>query len=100
MSIRLANLNVDWSGTDATTPEGHILAVGLDQAGHLRVALYAGSTPNDDAYRGSLLIPPDNHGQRYLPDRTTAYGPGGAFVTAVGDQTAMLARLADRGAEQ
>lgn len=99
--IRLADLTLSWAGTDGTTPKGHTLAVGTDRAGLLRVCLYAGDTPSDNAFRGSLLIPPDNHQQRFLPDRTTAYGPGGGFVTSIGDHTAMLARLAaDRTTEK
>jgi hypothetical protein len=92
--IHFADLDVDWIGVDSTTPEGHVLATGTDRAGLLRVCLYAGDKPSDDAFRGSLLIPPDGHTQQYLPSQTTAYGPGGGFVTNIGDQAAMLARLA------
>lgn len=95
-AIRLADLNVQWTGADATAPRGHTLVQGVDSAGNLRLCLYAGAAPSDDTFRGSLLIPPDNHGQQFLPTRTTAYGPGGAYVTSSGDHTAMLARLADR----
>ncbi|MFE9252901.1 hypothetical protein [Streptomyces sp. NPDC007088] len=94
-SIRLADLTTNWSGVDSTTPDGHTLVTGLDSAGHLRVCLYRGGTPSDSGFRGSLLIPPDGHDQRFLPTRTTAYGPCGAFVTSVGDHTSMLARLAN-----
>ncbi|MFI1203542.1 hypothetical protein ACH4VR_29620 [Streptomyces sp. NPDC020883] len=95
-AIRLADLDIHWAGTDHTTPDGHVLLLGVDRGGLLRLALYDGDTPSDDAFCGSLLIPPDNHQQRYLPTRTTAYGPSGAWVTNSGDQASMLARLADR----
>ncbi|MYU24615.1 hypothetical protein [Streptomyces sp. SID8352] len=93
-TIRLADLDVRWTGTDNTTPTGHVLVLGIDSLGMLRVCLYAGDAPSDATFRGSLLIPPDGHTQRYLPTQTTAYGPTGAFVTSIGDQTAMLNRLA------
>ncbi|MDP9953147.1 MULTISPECIES: hypothetical protein [Streptomyces] len=95
MSIRLADLNIRWTGTDDTTPDGHVLALGTGSAGLLRLCLYAGVSPADDQFRGSLLLPPDGHQQTFLPARTTAYGPGGAWVTSSGDQTSMLARLAN-----
>ncbi|MET9053329.1 hypothetical protein ABZW50_19505 [Streptomyces bacillaris] len=95
MSIRLADLDVRWTGTDDTTPDGHVLVLGIDTAGLLRLCLYAGDTPADDRFRGSLLIPPDGHRQTFLPTRTNAYGPGGAWITSSGDQTSMLARLAN-----
>ncbi|TKS96316.1 hypothetical protein [Streptomyces lasalocidi] len=98
-AVRLADLTIVWTGTDSVTPAGHVLVHGVDSTGLHRLCLYAGDTPNDDAYRGHLLIPPDNHGQRYLPTRTTAYGPGGAYVSSIGDHTAMLARLANRDAK-
>lgn len=94
-AIKLADLNVHWTGTDSTTPAGHVLVLGVDSLGTLRLCLYKGSQPDDAAFRGSLLIPPDGHSQRHLPTRTTAYGPTGAFVTSHGDQTAMLQRLAE-----
>ncbi|CAK7288557.1 hypothetical protein [Streptomyces misionensis] len=99
-TVRLADLTPVWSGTDDTTPAGHVLVHGIDSAGLHRLCLYAGDTPSDDAYRGHLLIPPDNHGQDFLPSRTTAYGPGGAYVTSTGDHTFMLARLADHNDEK
>ncbi|MGW9401462.1 hypothetical protein [Streptomyces sp. NPDC055642] len=95
MSIRLADLTVRWTGTDSTTPAGHVLVLGVDSLGVLRLCLYKGSQPDDATFRGSLLIPAEGHNQRHLPTRTTAYGPTGAFVTCHGDQTAMLQRLAD-----
>ncbi|MEU2315138.1 hypothetical protein [Streptomyces albidoflavus] len=94
--IRLANLKIHWTGVDDTTPDGHVLVTATDSLGNLRVCLYAGDEPSDDTFRGSLLIPQDNHGQAFLPTQTTAYGPGGGFVTTIGDQTDMLARLARR----
>ena len=93
-AIKLADLDVRWTGTDSTTPAGHVLVLGVGPLGVLRLCLYKGSQPDDAAFRGSLLIPPDGHNQRHLPTRTTAYGPTGAFVTSQGDQTAMLHRLA------
>ncbi|MFF6966278.1 hypothetical protein ACFY9G_23285 [Streptomyces anthocyanicus] len=93
--IKLADLNVRWTGVDSTTPAGHVLVLGVDPLGVLRLCLYKGSQPDDAAFRGSLLIPPDGHQQSHLPRRTTAYGPGGAFVTSSGDHTAMLQRLAE-----
>ncbi|MFJ9037974.1 hypothetical protein ACIRF8_15445 [Streptomyces sp. NPDC102406] len=93
-AINLADLDVRWTGTDSTTPAGHVLVLGVDSLGVLRLCLYKGTQPDDNAFRGSLLIPLDGHGQRHLPIRTTAYGPTGAFVTSVGDQEAMLHRLA------
>ncbi|KOG78709.1 hypothetical protein ACZ90_70685 [Streptomyces albus subsp. albus] len=96
MSIRLADLDIRWTGTDDTTPDGHVLALGTDSAGLLRLCLYAGDTPADDQFRGSLLLPSDGHRKSFLPTRTTAYGPGGAWVTSGGDQTSMLARLANQ----
>ncbi|WP_405461640.1 hypothetical protein OG786_29390 [Streptomyces sp. NBC_00101] len=96
MTIRLADLAISWTGTDATTPDGHVLVLGTDQLGMLRLCLYAGDTPSDDQFRGSLLIPPDGHGQAFLPTRTTAYGPTGAYVASNGDQTSLLARLANQ----
>ncbi|MEU9761833.1 hypothetical protein AB0D98_19215 [Streptomyces sp. NPDC047987] len=95
MSIRLADLDICWTGTDGTTPDGHVLALGIDNAGLLRLCLYAGDAPADNQFRGSLLIPPDGHQEAFLPTRTTAYGPSGAWVTSSGDQTGMLARLAN-----
>ncbi|MFD3999860.1 hypothetical protein [Streptomyces rubiginosohelvolus] len=95
MSIRLTDLDIHWTGTDATTPDGHVLVLANDTAGLLRLCLYAGDTPADAQFRGSLLVPPDGHQQTFLPTRTTAYGPGGAWVTSSGDQTSMLARLAN-----
>ncbi|HEY9371881.1 hypothetical protein [Streptomyces sp.] len=95
-AIQLVDLDVRWVGTDSTTPAGHVLVLGVDTLGVLRLCLYKGATPDDSTLRGSLLIPPDGHGQRHLPTRTTAYGPTGAYVTSVGDQTAMLQRLADQ----
>ena len=94
-AIKHADLNVRWTGVDSTTPVGHVLVLGVDQLGLLRLCLYKGSQPDDAAFRGSLLIPPDGHTQRHLPSRTAAYGPGGAWVTSSGDQTAMLRRLAE-----
>ncbi|MGW1154483.1 hypothetical protein ACWD45_24765 [Streptomyces rubiginosohelvolus] len=91
MSIRLTDLDIHWTGTD-----GHVLVLAIDTAGLLRLCLYAGGTPADAQFRGSLLIPPDGHQQTFLPTRTTAYGPGGAWVTSAGDQTSMLARLANQ----
>ncbi|WP_228994326.1 hypothetical protein [Streptomyces sp. DH8] len=95
MSIRLADLDIHWTGTDDTTPDGHVLVLAIDNAGVLRLCLYAGDTPSDDQFRGSLLIPPEGHKEPFLPTRTTAYGPGGAWATSSGDQTSMLARLAN-----
>lgn len=94
-AIKLAELTVRWTGTDSTTPAGHVLVLGVDRLGLLRLCLYKGAQPDDAAFRGSLLIPPDGHQQSHLPTHTTAYGPGGAFVTSTGDQTAMLLRLAE-----
>ncbi|CAL9649194.1 hypothetical protein [Streptomyces sp. enrichment culture] len=94
-AIKLADLNVRWTGADSTTPAGHVLVLGVDRLGALRLCLYKGSQPDEVAFRGSLLIPPDGYTQRHLPSRTTAYGPTGAFVTSHGDQTAMLQRLAE-----
>ncbi|KOX32807.1 MULTISPECIES: hypothetical protein [Streptomyces] len=94
-AIKLADLNARWAGVDSTTPAGHVLVLGVDQLGMLRLCLYKGSQPDDAAFRGSLLIPADGHTQRHLPSRTTAYGPTGAFLTSHGDQTAMLRRLAE-----
>ncbi|WP_405824159.1 hypothetical protein OG705_29010 [Streptomyces sp. NBC_00838] len=93
-AIRLADLNVHWLGTDDTAPDGHVLVLGTDTLGVVRLCLYTGDTASDGQFRGSLLIPPDGHEQAHLPTRTTAYGPGGAWVTSKGDQTSMLARLA------
>ncbi|MFD5899060.1 hypothetical protein [Streptomyces sp. NPDC060366] len=93
--IRLDDLNIRWTGTDSTTPDGHVLVLGTDRLGSLRVCLYVGAAPSDDHFRGSLLIPPDGHQQAHMPARTTAYGPTGAWVTSIGDQTSMLARLAN-----
>ncbi|EFE65785.1 predicted protein [Streptomyces viridosporus ATCC 14672] len=93
-AIKLAGLDIRWSGMDSTTPVGHVLVLGVDSLGVLRLCLYKGSQPDDAAFRGSLLIPSDGHSQRHMPTRTTAYGPTGAFVTSHGDQTAMLQRLA------
>lgn len=93
-AISLADLDINWSGIDSTTPDGHVLVLGVDSRSVLRLCLYAGDRPDDGAFRGSLLIPPDGHNQQHLPTRTTAYGPGGAFVTSIGDHTAMLHRLA------
>lgn len=95
MSIRLADLDIHWTGTDTTTPTGHVLALAIDGTGLLRLCLYAGDEPADEGFRGSLLIPPEGHGQRSLPTRTTAYGPGGGYFTSTGDQTSMLAQLAN-----
>ncbi|RZF02918.1 hypothetical protein [Streptomyces albidoflavus] len=92
--IRLADLRIHWTGVDDTTPKGHVLVSATDSTGSLRLCLYAGTVPSDDSFRGSLLIPSDNHGQNFLPSQTTAYGPTGAFVSTHGDQTDMLARLA------
>ncbi|MFG3127368.1 hypothetical protein ACGFZU_06660 [Streptomyces tendae] len=94
-AIKLADLNVRWTGADSTTPAGHVLVLGVDSLGLLRLCLYKGSRPDDAAFRGSLLIPPEGHQQSHLPARTTAYGTGGAFVTSNGDQAAMLRRLAE-----
>ncbi|MFJ1647997.1 hypothetical protein [Streptomyces sp. NPDC088258] len=88
-AIRLADLDIRWTGTDGTTPDRHVLVLGVDILGNTRLCLYAGDSPADDAFRGSLVIPP--------PDRLggmVAYGPTGAHVTSLGDQTSMLARLA------
>jgi hypothetical protein len=71
-TVRLADLTALWTGTDSTTPAEHVLVHGVDSTGIHRLCLYAGDTPSDDAYRGHLLIPPDDHGQQYLPTRTTA----------------------------
>ncbi|MFJ6729392.1 hypothetical protein ACIQPQ_31270 [Streptomyces sp. NPDC091281] len=95
-AIRLIDLDVRWTGVDDTTSTGHVLVLGVDFLGLLRLCLYKGSTPTDGAFRGHLLISPEGRG-RYLPTRTTAYGPGGAWVTNSGDQTAMLKRLAEAG---
>ncbi|MFE3484797.1 hypothetical protein [Streptomyces griseus] len=95
MSIRLADLDIRWTGIDDTTPAGHVLALGTDSAGLLRLCLYAGDAPADERFRGSLLIPPENHTEPFLPTRTTAYNAGGGWVTCFGDQTSMLARLAN-----
>ncbi|WP_406224997.1 hypothetical protein [Streptomyces anulatus] len=94
MSIRLADLDIRWTGTDDTTPDGHVLVLGIDNAGLFRLCLYAGETPADEQFRGSLLIPPEGHKEPFLPTRTTAYNAGGGWVTCFGDQTSMLARLA------
>lgn len=94
-AIALTDLDIRWTGIDSTTPGGHVLVLGVDSRGALRLCLYAGDRPDDGAFRGSLLIPPDGHTQRHLPARTTAYGPTGAFVASSGDHTAMLQRLAD-----
>lgn len=99
-TLRLADLTIAWSSTDATTPAGHVLVSGVDPTGLHSLCLYASDTPNEHAYRGHLLVPPDNHNQRFLPARTTAYDPGGAYVTSVGDRTALLARLAGRATEK
>lgn len=87
-AIRLAELDIRWTGTDDTTPEGHVLVLGIDSLGNTRLCLYVDS-PSDDAFRGSLLIPPDDR-----LSGTAAYGPTGAHVTSRGDQASMLARLA------
>ncbi|WP_145787187.1 hypothetical protein [Kitasatospora atroaurantiaca] len=89
LQFRVADLTLHWTGTDDTTPPGHIIAAGHDPFGDLRVFLWVGNTPADDAYRGSLLI---KHHQA-----VAAYGPSGSYVTGLGDQTALLARLADNG---
>lgn len=94
-AIRLADLNIRWAGTDDTTPDGHVLVLAVDSLGVTRLCLYAGNAPSDDRFRGSLLIPPDGHSQRFLPTRTTAYGPDGAWITSSGDYSSMLARLAN-----
>ncbi|MFI5739173.1 hypothetical protein ACIA9I_12460 [Streptomyces anulatus] len=99
MSIRLADLDIRWTGTDDTTPDGHVLALGTDNAGLLRLCLYAGEAPADDQLRGSLLITPEGHQEAFLPTRTTAYAPGGAWVTSSGDQASMLSRLANLAQE-
>lgn len=91
MSIRLAELDIRWTGTDDTTPEGHVLALGVDSVGNCRLCLYEGAEPDDAAFRGSLLIPPMNG-----TGGAVAYGPAGAHVTSIGDQTTMLARLANQ----
>ncbi|MEW2070021.1 hypothetical protein [Streptomyces sp. NPDC007346] len=95
MSIRLADLDIRWTGTDDTTPAGHVLVLAIDNAGLLRLCLYAGDAPADDQFRGSLLIPPEGHKQSFLPTRTTAYNAGGGWVTCFGTQDSMLAQLAN-----
>ncbi|PBC71045.1 hypothetical protein BX265_5613 [Streptomyces sp. TLI_235] len=92
MEFRVADLTLHWTGTDDTTPPGHVIAAGHDPFGDLRIFLWSGSTPDDDAYLGSLLI-------KY--HRTVAaYGPDGAYVTGLGDQTTLLALLADNGSRR
>ena len=81
VQFRVADLTLHWTGTDDTAPPGHVIAAGHDPFGDLRIFLWIGSTPDDDAYRGSLLI-------KYH-QAVAAYGPG--------DQTTLLARLADDG---
>lgn len=90
-AIRLADLDIRWTGTDDTTPDGHVLVLGVDDVGNTRLCLYRGDKPADDQFRGSLIIPPDNPGSLR---RTAAYGPTGAHVTSLGDQASMLNRLA------
>ncbi|MFD9123814.1 hypothetical protein [Kitasatospora sp. NPDC059571] len=92
MQFRVADLTLHWTGTDDTTPPGHVIAAGHDPFGDLRIFLWAGNAPDDDAYRGSLLI------KRH--QTVAAYGPGGDYITGLGDQTALLARLADNSAHQ
>ncbi|MFE1473534.1 hypothetical protein ACFW6N_06765 [Streptomyces cyaneofuscatus] len=94
MSINLADLNIRWTGTDDTTPNGHVLVLGTDSVGNLRLCLYEGTEPDDAKFRGSLLIPPMGR-----PGGTVAYGPAGGHVTSIGDQTSMLARLANLAQE-
>lgn len=87
MQFRLADLDLRWTGTDDTTPEGHVIAVGLDPVGNTRVFLWAGQQPADEHYRGSLLL---------RENGAIAYGPRGSYVTSTGEGHAeMLARLAD-----
>ncbi|GAA4881191.1 hypothetical protein GCM10023235_71810 [Kitasatospora terrestris] len=92
MQFRLTDLTLHWVGIDDTTPPGHIIAAGHDPFGDLRIFLWVGSTPDDEAYRGSLLI------KRHRA--VAVCGPDGSYVTGAGEQTAHLARLADNGVPQ
>jgi hypothetical protein len=86
MQLRLTDLDIRWTGTDGTTPAGHVIAVGFDPLGNTRIFLWAGNTPDDATFRGSILL---------RDGRTVgAYGPHGAWVTSRGDHTALLACLA------
>lgn len=86
MQFRFADLDLKWTGVDDTTPDGHVIATGFDSLGNIRVFLWAGDAPSDDAFRGSLLLKDGRV--------AGAYGPRGAWVASSGDQTALLARLA------
>lgn len=85
--FRLADLDLRWTGTDGTTPPGHVIAVGRDPLGNTRIFLWANDKPDDSQYAGSLLI---------TDEATFAYGARGGYVSsgAHGDQKSMLNRLA------
>lgn len=90
--FRLDQLDLRWTGTDGTTPPGHVIAVGYDPLDNLRTFLWADDEPSDDTYCGSLLM--REHGP------TVAYGPRGGYVTSTGDQTTQLDLLAHEHAER
>lgn len=92
MQFRLADLDLRWTGTDSTTPAGHVIAVGYDPLGNLRTFLWAASTPSDETYCGSLLMREDRP--------TIAYGPRGSYITSTGGQTTQLDLLAHEFAER
>lgn len=97
-TFRLADIEIRWSGTDDTTPPGHCLATGRDRLGNHRVWLFTGDTPTDEGFCGSLIVPAVERGGQVRSGRTSAYTPGGGWLTSGGDQADQLAHLAERAA--
>jgi len=84
--FRLAQLDLRWTGTDDTTPAGHVIATGLDPLGNVRTFLWAGDQPDDANYRGSFI---------HSSWEATAYGPDGGYVRGHGDSSDMLTALVE-----
>ncbi|PRX91946.1 hypothetical protein [Allonocardiopsis opalescens] len=88
--FRLVDIDIRWSGRDSNTPDGCIIATGLDPHGNLRTFLYRGDEPSDGGFLGSILYPEPGAGT------PLAYGPRGGWVPCGGGEAAMLVRLAEK----
>lgn len=93
MRFQISQLNIHWHGVDDDTPEGHALALGTDPLGSTRLFLFAGETPTDAGFRGSVLVPHPESASGPI-----AYGRSGEYVAHIASQgsvKALLARLTD-----
>ena len=78
MQMKLSEMTFSWTGVDDDTPSGHVLAIGKDKLGNIRLFLFAGEVPTDEGFRGSVLVPPPES-----PRGQIAYGRSGTYVAHI-----------------